>query len=1142
MAEATEHVANDIIDSLISEDVRQTPPTFADRQAQKLAEAKAKGRAQVRKVRDEKNARLEELRQQNRQKVREIIERERARRDKQIQRLKDHYAEVRQDQSERRADSKARTRLLKIAKRLQNKKLPAANRALLDQYIADIDTVSKSLTGKTVKKLTELRDWYEDQKENNPDFIADPGIEKTLSRLSKRHIADLSAQEVEDLTNVLLNIENELRTQKKLIDSAERRDVYNMGVQVINDIENTKGSPKGVLGIPSLYIITETLSPVRQVRRMTGYVDSDPLYVLTNELADGQRKMFDYQRKAGALFTKWTEDKSFVSHIAGQKAEEIEITGIGKNGPTTVKITPAMRISLYLHSLNSQNLKHIAGGGITVPDMSLYKKGKIAEAYARGTTIKLTPSEVRSVTSHMTQKEQAFAQAAHSYFNGMSQDSINEVSEKLKGYSLAKVENYFPINTDTSFTRSDFEALKFDGTIEGMGFLKERINSAAPIMLRDMNTVLKQSIDNTAKYVGLGIPVRNFNKVWGVTKASFDKEGKRSNYQSSVQQAVKQKWGEDGYRYIENMMTDLNTGRPAQDKWAKVLNKVKSNYAGAVLTLNLSVAMKQAASYPTAGAVLGFKPLARAMVDFGKVDLDLINKYTPLQWYRTQGFSTQELGDMAKRNKSLPKVLNWVQGVDLLTTRKLWKASEYYIRDTRKDLQRNSEEYYQAVADIYNQVIEETQPNYTTMQRPQLLRSENSLMQNLSMFKTQPFQNFNILYDALGNLQAKQTAYTNTGTEEAKADLRTAKKKAVWALTSQFAQLAVFAGMTFVWNMFRGKRDKYEDDEEEMTLTSALKGIGKDMISGAVSVVPFGTDVWEFLSSKLFDETYYGMDAVTVAAIADAVTSCGGLADLMAGTAKAMVKGENVDWNETRLEFDKYFDDISKTMGVPYENVVNLFNAVYLQSAKAVKGEYLGTYAAMKLTTSPADYSNDYYDLLYKAYTSDKDAYETIYADMVSSGFDAAKIKSAMENRTKKAQGVASVDDLERRYLSPVQEKAYETTLDKLSSSSVWKSASEEQRGDLEADLYDLIVGNGSGVKLQEKIDAGAAYGIDETDYLLYRLALHVADQPNESGNLGTYTNDEVEAAIGMLTGLSDTGRSYLWTAQGKSESSNPYK
>ena len=184
--------------------------------------------------------------------------------------------------------------------------------------------------------------------------------------------------------------------------------------------------------------------------------------------------------------------------------------------------------TLYLHSLNDQNLRHIRDGGITVPDMALYRKGNLAEAYARGTTVKLTPSQVRSITAGMTAQERAFARRAHDYYNGMSREAINQVSEKLKGYSLAQVENYFPIQTDTSFTKSDFESIKFDGSIEGMGFLKERVNAANPILLRDVDAVVEQSIRQHGKYVGMAVPVRNFNKIWGVTTGSFNEDGSRN--------------------------------------------------------------------------------------------------------------------------------------------------------------------------------------------------------------------------------------------------------------------------------------------------------------------------------------------------------------------------------------------------------------------------------------------------------------------------------------------------------------------------------------------------------------------------------------------------------------------------------------
>ena len=326
------------------------------------------------------------------------------------------------------------------------------------------------------------------------------------------------------------------------------------------------------------------------------------------------------------------------------------------------------------------------------------------------------------------------------------------------------------------------------------------------------------------------------------------------------------------------------------------------------------------------------------------------------------------------------------------------------MRQDSKALDVGTDAYYRAVADIYNQIIEETQPNYTTMQRPQLLRTENSLMQNLSMFKTQPFQNFNILYDALGNLHAKQTAHTNMGTPETAEELKTAKRRAVWAVTSQVAQMAVFAGMTLAWNLLRGKTAGYEDEEEdEMTASSLLTGIGKDMIGGGAAMIPFGSDVWEFVSSKLFDETYYGMDAVTVTALVDSVTAFGGMSDLLFNTAKTMMDNEEVDWSEVALKADNYFDDIGKAMGIPYESVVNLFNAMYLQGAKAVSGKYVGEYLSMKLTTSTERYASDYYKHLYKAYKNDRAAYNAIYKDMLRSGFTREKIDAALK-RLKKAE------------------------------------------------------------------------------------------------------------------------------------------
>lgn len=1117
--------ANDILDRFF--DVPQYK-TYADRQAKKIEQLRI---------------RLSDLRRENEERLRAADIAAREERDERVQAVKDHYAEIAARRRERRSDSEERTRLLKIIRRLQNRKLDAVTRAKLNEYIADIDTVSKGITGKSVQKLTDLREWYTEQKENDPDFISDPHIEKALERLSKRHISDMTQEEVAQLTEVLLNIEHEINTRRKLIDDADRRDTALMGVDVIRDINRSRGIGENTAGALDRLFVNNTLSPVREMHRLIGYEDSDPLYRLTLQLADGQRKQFDYQRRASERFNRWTENRKLTDRIRGKKAQEIKVTGLSADGVKTVSITPAMRMSLYLHSKNDQNLRHIAQGGVVVPDMQLYKQGKIEAAYDRGTTIKLTPSEVRSIVSQMTTEEKAFADAAHAYFNGMSREEINATSEKLKGYSIAGVENYFPIDTDKNFVKKDFDALKFDGTLEGMGFLKERVNNAAaPIMLRDMDSVLRRSIDQHAKYVGLAIPVRNFNKVWGVTKASFNADGTRNAYDSSVMQAMKQKWGSAATRYIEKLMSDLQSGYTEQNDFDRLMRSVRSNYAGAVLTLNASVAMKQAASYPTAAAVVGWKPLLRALRDVGKVDLDLINRYTPLLWYRSQGFSTQELGDLAKQDRQLPTLLNWIQGVDVLTTRKLWKAAEYFVQDNNKELSRGSDAYYKAVADVYNGIIEETQPNYTTMQRPQILRSNSTLLQSLSMFKTQPFQNFNVLYDALGNLRAKKEALGRGDPKVRAAQLAEAKQRASWAVTSQVVQLAVFAGMTAAWNLFRGKTDNYDDDDGEVTAASVLKRIAHDMLGGAFSNVPFGSDVFEFLDAKIGGTTYYGFDEITSSSINDLLNAFSKAGSALGDTWETVSTGGKVDWNAQRLQTDSVLKAVSKVAGVPFENIENLFNAIYRKAAIAATGKFRGTYAYLKLTTAPTK-TAPYYNNLYDAYRNDTAAYEAIYADMIGNGFDESKIRAAMEKRMKDAAGVSSAGELENRFLAPAAQAQYDRTLGEVAATRIWALAGnrdglqEKTRGR----IYDLAAGTSDGKKLQEKIDGGRQYGLTDTEYILFRAALDTTDKPSESGKYGTYTNDEVETAIRAVQGLSDKERRYLWIASGRNADKSPW-
>ena len=914
MADALAMVTDDLMTQLYSGMIRKAEPTYADKMEARLAEERQKTADLIAKAVEDnqkKNDRvIEELKKEYKENAKKMVR---------VQRIQNMSERERISQNEK---------LRRIIKRMRNRKLSAVNRARIEEIVGYLDTMFIRMTGERLQDLQALDDYLRD----NPDIIVPDRIKREVASIRKKHIGELTQEEVAKLTEALLSIETEIMNENKQIDAEDKRETFRQAFSVMNDIRNTRGTHPGFIRELHSALVLNTLSPERFVRTITGYVEGDPLQNAFYDLTKGETKMIDHQMKAYGLFDKWTNDKALMKKWQGRHADVVTINGQGRNGSyIDVEITPAMRISLYMHSLNDDNMRHIQYGGVKIPDMKLYKAGKFADAYSAGVTIKLTRADIRKIARGMSNEELAFVHAAQDYFQGMSKDSINEVAEKLLGYDIAGEENYFPIYTDSNFIKTNFDGMKFDGTIEGMGFLKERINSVLPIYLQDATKVMKRSIDSTARYVGLAIPVRNVNKLLGVSSGEFIEQGRYQGditiyaANDSILASIDAKYGKPGIEYVRQLMRNIQTGSHEMTPYEQLFRRLRSNYAGAVLTLNAGVAMKQAASYPTAAAVLGAKPLLRAMKYLARntIDMELVAKYTPTLWYRSRGFSTQEIGDLTSRGIKLPSRLNWIQWVDIKTTAALWKASEFYVQDHNPELKKGTEEYYDEVGKIYNKVIWDTQPNYTTMQRPGNLRSDNFLVQTLMMFKTQPFQNFNILYDAVGNFKAKRNEYfaaKNSDDAEAlkkaEANYREAGKNVRRAIGSQVISLIVFAGMTALWSFLQGKKDKYKDKDGDENVLTWLAGIGKDALGGAAGMIPFGSDVWDMMSSLIFKDRYYGYSSVSESALKD-------LLDTIQSTASAITEGKM-----TPAKWKKLIKNTAQALGIPAKNVANLINGI----------------------------------------------------------------------------------------------------------------------------------------------------------------------------------------------------------------------
>jgi len=1006
MDEMASLVAGEIFDDYFS--IKPESPTFADKKAAEILKTKVEYRHRMYDMKQDLKAkydkRLLEVKKKNVEKIQKLTEKYNAAQGEQKEYYKNQIKKLREFKNERlfaqqqryqewilkertrRADSIDRSKLLKLARKLSKMKTDPSIKARIDDLIGDLDLTAKGMTNKNRLNLEDLRAKYNNLKETDPDFIANKGIEEKLSRLDKKQISDLSVEEVKALIDSMLQLCHGIEITNSLINRDYKGTINDYSEEVMGEVRRAAGLKNTIFGSGADKINSLMLNPVREFRRLAGYQKDSRLEAIAHELNEGQRKMIQFQMESSKMFDEVVSDKKIAQTLQGKHAEKIRFLIDGE----TIYITPAMRISLYLHSLNNDNLLHMKYGGVTIPDWNYYIKGDLANAYAKGKVVKMPPSKLKEILGTMTDKEKQFAEVSRTFLNGPCKDAINETSLALDGNEKATVEEYYGIKTDRNFTRTEFQSLFKDGTIEGMGIFKDRVAAAKnPIMLEDVTSVISRQIDDVSRYYGLAIPVRNFNRIYNYT---------RKGYTTSVKKVIAEKWGKNAIQYIENFMADIQNGR---HNGRNFLDTVRGNFAKATLSVNIGVTMKQAASYPTAAATLGWEPLLKALVAGGKkhlpisrADIELINKYTPLLWYRNQGNSTQELGDIAKNttwDKKLPWLMGWIQKVDTATVGRLWYAAEYYVKDNFKALVPGSDAYYKKVAEMFNECVEETQPNYTVMQRPDILRSTNQLTKALTMFSTQRFQNYGIIYDSYGNLRAKSIKYHRSKTAENMEQLKAARMEFAKAISSQLVATVVLISMSAIANAILHKMDDYKEDTGKFSLESVSDKLAEDMLETMAGNILWGSELYDILRPWVTGKKGYGIEVTGISVLND-----------VAGSFSKFESAWTSDktGSEKQAEIEKAAIDLSKQLsvmfgGVPVKNIEKIIKGIQLHTEDYINGEF-GTFNASDKQTNSETYKS-----MYVALTQDgnQDRYTRLYNGLIENGVDTDTINQGISKQ-----------------------------------------------------------------------------------------------------------------------------------------------
>ena len=1190
MKQTASYLANDIIDRFF--DVPQAKPTFADKAERRVVEARVEGGKKVEAVRQQKDAKIKKLIEAQKNKAKKQLDKLRQQRDVKVKKEQEKRREAISKMSETQKAKVLRAQIMRhtsdLSKKLlnptDNKHIPyelqGAVATLLESinlesnYTYDVKSRSykkndEGLPSRRTKAFEALRKLYGDIASSvvvDPDLLGENGLLSDVILLADKRIVDMNSKELETVWNAVRAIEASVNTANKLFSEGKFKTISEVAETLKKDNEGKKGKYYGK---------GQELVKVNMLTPETFF----------HYLGDAGDRIFRMMRDAQDKHISIMKEVADFTHKA---LKDVDVNSLEKTlhtvqlGGEEVQLTTAQLMELYVLKKREQATEHILIGGI-LPDV-VEKKKKLARTEpVRNITI----AEILEATSKLTAEQKAIADKLQKFVSTVLSEYGNEASMKVYNYEKFNEKNYWTIRTNKQEIQSDVSKDTAVTSVANKGMAKgTKPHANTSVRIGSIFDTFASHSSDMATYAAWLGASEDVNRIRNFV---FWNDGKRTGTVKGILDAVH---GLKGSNYIEKLLTDISIGVKGTDNM-NPFDKAIGGYKAASVGANLRVIIQQPtallraldmidAQYLTAGAVRPLKGWEKA------------KKYAPIAQWKDWGYFDINTGrqmkdilfDSASIVEKTKQAGMWGASMaDSLAWGQLWNAVEAETKAKHKELEVGSEEFYEAVAKRFTEIVDHTQVVDGILQRSQIMRESGALTKMATSFMGEPTKQYNMAISAF---------------YDAKTSKGKTQKKAVARLGRTAASLAV-AGIlnACAQSIIDAMRDDDKEKDYWEKWLSAFIGDEDDAVFqklgnlgdtfNPLTFVPFAKDALSIFQG-------YDVKRMDTEAISKTYKAAENMYKAIMGTGKYTIAEATAT----------LFAEVGRLYGIPVANVKRDIKSAVMTFAIQTDN-YLMQYRMEKamLDINYSGNSKNFMDILYNAYINDKEAYEFIYNDLLKSGYEADKIQNNMETRLKKAEGVEKTSELSKRYMTPENEKKYDNSLKRVQTSQTWKSANAEQRKNAEADLYSFLTSTGEAM---ENVRAEARdLGIDETEYTLWQLAkdmantdgkdglsakekaaaiqkmdldsntewdlylfnvkeneakgaryardkgvdantyadfietLYKVDKPTKSGTYGTFTQDEATAAVKMLEGLSQKEKSALWQSVNTTRKKNPF-
>lgn len=996
---AIQEIANDIIDGMISDQVRQKK-TFADRR--ELEKQEAVGR------------------------VREMLTKEREKRRDMVKRMRREYSEKTQKGREKRYAAEMRAKIArhtgplseKLLRPTDKKHIPEELRVVVADLLRNINLESaysydengrlrKNAGGDPTRRTQEavkLKKAYEDiiAREANmvvdPDLLDSGGLLDSLAALGGKRIADMNVTELETVWNAVRAIEATLTSydrtlaNQKYARTSEWADSLMMG-----SMSRKRRNRKISLDMADPYTFFSAYGDGGMQVYRTLRNAQDREHVMLTELRDAAKNFLDAD-----VYKNRFERHTFTT------SRGVELT-----------LTNEQIMNLYnLAKRGEQAMNHLMVGGIVQPEIK--RDGKL-KAIPRGTeNILLELEDIKTITSVLTPEQIKVADGLQKLASTKLAEWGNEASMAVYGYRKFMEAHYWPIKTAKEATASSVEkGPDIAREIKNMGSAKALTpNASNALDIGGVYDVFAQNASDMIKYATLLAPMEDINRLYNYRYR--DSMGNLTG--RNVRQVLSGVYGDAAQSYWRNLMRDVQNGMVKNaSATTRAVERIVGNTKGAAVGANLRVVIQQPTAYFRAAVVLDPENMAKGLgngVTKGS-GWDKARKWAPIAGIKdTSGFDQGSRYTIAREVYGTDgSFMSWLSDksmslagkADAVTWGKIWNACEWQVAaDT--SLEVGSDAYYQQVAEVFTDVIDQTQVVDGIMQRTQIMRDSDALTRQATSFMGEPLKSLNILmrsYDAW--------VYETNPQKRSKALKQL--KRAVGAL------LVTDVVNALAQSIVDGLRDDDKDKKywervleaftgitgEEKDFGEAVKNITlQGNVKGNITLVgriPYAKDIISILQGYTVDR----MDA-------------GAVDDIVRAT-KSMISSANGQGKKTAAYNVKQFlTVVSKIFGVSVANLGRDTWAIARSIASETGNVRLmfEMEKAIYRMDKSAGNRKTWCELLYRAQKDrDTETARLIYREMLAHGYEEADVRQGVEAIMKQEQGVNSVKELKNRWMAP---------------------------------------------------------------------------------------------------------------------------